>query len=51
MQRRMSLSQPNATAESVAAERRRYRPTDAALTDKDAAYHEYCDRISADWKQ
>jgi hypothetical protein len=52
MQRRMSMSQLNATAESVAGERRRYRPRDAAaIADKETAYAEYCRRIENDWQR
>jgi hypothetical protein len=51
-QRRMSLSQPGATAASVAAERRRFRPDDAAaLADKEAAYEAYCRRIENDFRR
>jgi hypothetical protein len=52
MQRRMSLSQPGATAASVAAEWRRFRPHDAAaLADKEAAYEAYCRRIENDFRR
>jgi hypothetical protein len=52
-QRRMSVSQPNATAASVTAENRRYRPGDsaAALADKETAYAEYCRRIENEWRR
>jgi hypothetical protein len=51
-QRRMSVSQPNATAASVAAERRRYRPRDAeAIADGEMAYTEYCRRIENGWRR
>jgi hypothetical protein len=51
-QRRMSMSQPNATAASVAAERRRFRPRDAAaIADKETAYVEYCRRIENEWRR
>jgi hypothetical protein len=51
MQRRMSMSQPNVTGESVVAQQRRYRPRDAAaIADKDAAYAEYCRRIENEWR-
>jgi hypothetical protein len=44
-QRRMSLSQPYATAASVKAQRERNASTDAAaLADKEAAYAEYVAR-------
>jgi hypothetical protein len=50
-QRRMSMSQPGATAASVGAERRRLRPHDAAaLADKGAAYEAYCRRIENEWR-
>jgi hypothetical protein len=52
MQRRMSVSQPNVTGESVAAERRRYRPRDAAaIADTELAYAEYCRRIENGWRR
>jgi hypothetical protein len=52
MQRRMSMSQPNVTGESVAAERRRYRPSDAeAIADRETAYAEYCRRIENGWRR
>jgi hypothetical protein len=44
---------PAAAANAVEAQRRRWTresPTDAALTDKDAAYGEYCQRICNAWK-
>jgi hypothetical protein len=51
-QRRMSMSQPNVTGESVAAERRRYRPRDAeAIADMETAYAEYCRRIENGWRR
>jgi hypothetical protein len=51
-QRRMSMSQPNATAAGVAAERRRYRRHDAeAIADKETAYAEYCRRIQNEWRR
>jgi hypothetical protein len=52
MQRRMSMSQPTATAARVAAERRRYRPRDAvAIADRETAYAEYCHRIENSWRR
>jgi hypothetical protein len=45
---------PAAAANAVKAQRRRWTretPSDAALTDKDAAYGEYCHRICNDWKR
>jgi hypothetical protein len=52
-QRRMSMSEPNATAASVTAESRRYRPRDsaAAIADRDSAYAEYCRRIENEWRR
>jgi hypothetical protein len=52
-QRRMSMSEPNATAASVTAENRRYRPRDsaAAIADKETAYAEYCRRIENEWRR
>ena len=52
MQRRMSMSQPNVTGESVAAQQRRYRPRDAAaIADRELAYAEYCRRIENGWRR
>jgi hypothetical protein len=52
-QRRMSMSGPNATAASVSAENRRYRPRDsaAAIADRESAYAEYCRRIESEWRR
>ena len=50
-QRRMSMSEPSATTESVAAESRRYRPRDAAaIADRDSAYTDYLHRLVNDWR-
>jgi hypothetical protein len=53
MQRRMNLSQPYATAASVAAERARYQPRDAATAQriKDQAYFEMVERNQNAWKR
>jgi hypothetical protein len=50
MMRRISLTEPNATASSVEGQRRRWTAEDAAA-DRDAAYREYCQRISNAWKR
>jgi hypothetical protein len=52
-QRRMSMSEPNATPASVTAENRRYRPRDAATAQaiRDAAYADYVSRLGVAWRQ